>query len=258
MAKAGYSEKFRKEVITHGINIYEKKVKESDEGGEPLNRGKDYKRIERVQQKKMKKKQWNKKGGYSAPIIVPATPHSELAKMLREVCNKETDKKLRFKIVEKGGDTVERRLVKPNPMGSDDCGKEDCVVCKQPGGGKMCHKCNINYHAKCEHKMCDSNNVKYLGESFRNMYSRGAEHERKRMKKDESSFMHRHDIETHPDDPPNWSFKVIKSFRDPLSRQVSEAIHIKNHEGILLNSKSEFFQPPLVKIRKEIVRGLEA
>ena len=101
-------------------------------------------------------------------------------------------------------------------------------------------------------------NVKYLGESFRNMYSRGAEHERKRMKKDESSFMHRHDIETHPDDPPNWSFKVIKAFRDPLSRQVSEAIHIKNHEGILLNSKSEFFQPPLVKIRKEIVRGLEA
>jgi len=29
----------------------------------------------------MKKKQWNKKGGYSAPIIVPATPQSELAKM---------------------------------------------------------------------------------------------------------------------------------------------------------------------------------
>ena len=68
-------------------------------------------------QKKIKKRNWSKKGDYVAPIIVPATTNSELAKMLREVAETETDKKLRFKIVEKGGKTVERCLIKPNPIG---------------------------------------------------------------------------------------------------------------------------------------------
>ena len=69
--------------------------------------------------------------------------------------------------------------------------------------------------------------------------------------------MHRHQEEFHKNETPDWSFKVIKSFKDPLSRQVSEAVLIKNHKGILLNSKSEFHQPPLVRIRQEIIRGLE-
>ena len=37
--------------------------------------------------------------------------------MLREVAETETDKKLRFKIVEKGGKTIERCLMRPNPIG---------------------------------------------------------------------------------------------------------------------------------------------
>ena len=51
--------------------------------------------------------------------------------------------------------------------------------------------------------------------------------------------------------------RVVKSFKDPLSRQVTEAIMIKNHKGEILNSKSEFYQPPLVRVRQEIRTGLE-
>ena len=51
--------------------------------------------------------------------------------------------------------------------------------------------------------------------------------------------------------------KVVRSFRDPMSRQVTEAVLIKNHQGELLNSKSEFYQPSLIRIRNEIVRGLD-
>ena len=51
--------------------------------------------------------------------------------------------------------------------------------------------------------------------------------------------------------------RVVGSFKDPLSRQVTEAVMIKNHQGTLLNSKAEFHQPPLVRVRQEIIQGLE-
>ena len=53
--------------------------------------------------------------------------------MLREVAETETDKKLRFKIVEKGGKTVERCLMRPNPIGDKHniCYKYKCNVCEE-------------------------------------------------------------------------------------------------------------------------------
>ena len=156
--------------------------------------------------------------------------------------------------MEKGGITVERTLMRSNPMASENCGKIDCPACKNGGGKGMCHKGNINYENQCN--LCDEN-VKYFGESCRNLYTRAKEHERKCEKKDENSFMYKHQVEFHKDEVPDWSFKVVKTFKDPLSRQVGEAMLIKNHKGILLNSKAEFHQAPLVRIRQEIVTGLD-
>ena len=255
LAKAGYDQKFRKDVLTNGINIYEKKVQESEAGLNPLNRPKDFKKIERRKAKKMKKNQWSKKGGYAAPVIVPSTPGGQLAKMLKEVANEEKDMGIKLKIVEKGGITLERTLMRSNPMASDECGKDDCPVCKKGGRGKICHKGNINYEDKCN--LCGEADAKYFGESARNLYTRAKEHEKKFMRQDENSFMFKHQTEYHNNQPPDWSFKVIKSFKDPLSRQVGEAMLIKNHQGILLNSKAEFHQAPLVRVRQEIVRGLD-
>ena len=79
----------------------------------------------------------------------------------------------------------------------------------------------------------------------------------KMMKKDEGSFMYRHQVEKHEGNPVDFQMRVIKKFKDPLSRQVTEAVLIKNHRGELLNSKAEFHQPPIVRIRREIIRGLE-
>ena len=68
--------------------------------------------------------------------------------------------------------------------------------------------------------------------------------------------MYRHQVEKHNSEAADFDLKVVNSFKDPLSRQITEAVLIKNNEGELLNSKAEFFQPPIVKIRREIVRGL--
>ena len=107
---------------------------------------------------------------------------------------------------------------------------------------------NINYENKCN--LCVDDDVKYFGDSARNL-------ERKFLKGDDNSFMHKHQTECHSNEQPDWTFRVLKTFKDPLSRQVGEAMLIKNHKGILLNSKAEFHQPAIVRVRQEIVSGLD-
>ena len=68
--------------------------------------------------------------------------------------------------------------------------------------------------------------------------------------------MSTHQVEKHNDEPANFKVKVLQSFRDPLSRQAAESVYISRTGGEILNSKSEFFQPPIVRIRKEITQGL--
>ena len=123
-------------------------------------------------------------------------------------------------------------------------------MCSQPGGaggGKICLKNKILYEAKCL-KCADS---KYIGESDRNLFTRGSEHE-----KNKSGFIIKHQNEKHNAEPPEFRWKVLKTFRDPLSRQTAEAVSIRRHQGELLNSKAEFHQPLLVQVRSEVVRGI--
>ena len=102
-------------------------------------------------------------------------------------------------------------------------------------------------NAKCR-KCPDS---KYIGESDRNLFTRGGEHVRNK-----SGFIAKHQEEKHNSEPAEFTWEVKKSFRDPLSRQTAEAVSIRRHQGELLNSKAEFHQPPLVQVRNEIVRGI--
>ena len=59
----------------------------------------------------------------------------------------------------------------------------------------------------------------------------------------------------HPelDTPPKFKFKLISSFSDPLTRQISEAVRIEQRGEQILNSKSEFnrCRVPRLKIDME-------
>ena len=74
--------------------------------------------------------------------------------MLQEIADQEPNPKLRFKIIEKGGQTIERAVMKPNPIGSEGCDKSDCIVCKE--NGKNCHKGNVYYTMACKVEGCDA------------------------------------------------------------------------------------------------------
>ena len=49
-----------------------------------------------------------------------------------------------------------------------------------------------------------------------------------------------------------FSMKIVKTFGDPLSRQVNEGVRIsRSGADILLNSKSEWHGPPTVRLVAE-------
>ena len=238
----GYSEQYRKNIVKHALAIYDDKIKKNDDGIVPLNRPKGYKKLERRKEKSMKKRNSANKGGYSAPIIVPSTPGGILCKMLREVAESEPD--IRFRVIEKGGITLEKMLSKPNPTASEGCGHSECVGCKQEGGIRKCQKVNCMYSYTCREPGCK---YKYIGESHNNFMTRSGEHEIKLKSKSksvrESSFLFKHQYEKHGGSEPNMKMKVEKTFHDNLTRQISESVHIFRTEQQtdfkLMNSKTE-------------------
>ena len=117
-------------------------------------------------------------------------------------------------------------------------------------------KSNIQYEMECG-ECPDDQKCVYIGESSRNLYTRAKEHTDKYRsnKRNVDSFIKKHQDDKHHGGPANFKAKTTGVFRDCLSRQVSEAVHIRRSEKDVLNSKSEWHQPALWKVQNDIVRG---
>ena len=97
-----------------------------------------------------------------------------------------------------------------------------------------CKRRNILYESSCtlcnpeeenskkKKKMNDIKGV-YVGESACSIFERAQEHWSDRMGQKEDSHMVKHWIDEHTDlsEPPPFKIKVISSFRDSLTRQIS-------------------------------------
>ena len=254
MKIAGYDENYRKRTLEQALRMYDKIVKEEEEGIKPVHRPRDFQKEERRKDKRKKKQNWATKGGCIAPIIVPSTPNSELLQMLREVAQSEAQPGLKFKIVEKGGKTVKRAAQKSNPTASGGCQGGDCLACKGGRGtGGSCRKSNVLYEIACQ--LCpDDRQAVYLGETARNLYTRGREHTRNFEKKESESFMIRHQQDRHHGAEASYKARVKYSFQDCLSRQIAEGVYIRRCENEVLNTKSEWHQPALWRVRSELSR----
>ena len=90
------------------------------------------------------------------------------------------------------------------------------------------------------------------------MYSRHLWHQEKYDKKSSESFMANHMNEKHNGEPAEFKIVVMDKFKDAMSRQLSEALNIKNQAGKseILNSKAEYHQPQIVRLRKSVQVGL--
>ena len=110
MKKAGYRETYRRNVLMNALAVYDTKQKRDVAEETPLNRPTGYRKVERRREKKIKKKSWTG-GEYIAPIIIPATPNSELAKELQKVADEESDGRIKLRVVEHGGAVFDKDVM---------------------------------------------------------------------------------------------------------------------------------------------------
>ncbi len=252
MKKAGYEETYRKSVLTNAINIYVKKLEDEKNGIRPIHRNKNWQKDERRKAKENKRKNWATKRGHIAPIFVPATPGGELARRLRKIADREKKDGIHFNVMEVGGRTLKAELQRSNPTATPGCRKDDCLPCSNGRGkGGKCHKNNVNYMIECL-DCPESRRPVYHGETSKNLYTRSLQHVSNRMQ--EESFMKKHEIEKHEGRKARYGAKVTHTNRDCMSRQIREGTMIRRSERPVLNSKAEWFQPPIYRVRNEIVQ----
>ena len=255
MLVAGYSEGYRKNVLQHALRIIDKMKKEEQEGVRPLYRAKEWEADRRRIDKKRKKHTWSTKGGSTAPIMIPSTPGGELANMLREVAQAEAEVDIKFNIIETGGRTVKSELQRSNPTATAGCTDALCIACKEGRGrGGNCRRSNITYEVECHLCPSDDRSV-YVGESSRNLYTRGDEHSKKYGQRAEGSFLTKHQMAKHQGIEAEYSAKVTGQYNDCLTRQVTEGVFIRRCEANIMNTKAEWHQPPIWKVQSEILRG---
>ena len=253
MMEAGYNEHYRKVTLERALAVFDKMKEKENEGIQPINRPKDWNLADRRKQKNRKQRSWGTRGGFIAPIIIPSTPNSELLKMMREVARTESEPGLRFKIVERGGTTIKRQVQNSNSTGQLGCQSGDCPACQGGRGqGGNCRRSNVQYEFACN--LCpEERKHVYIRETARNLYTRGKEHASNFAARNKESFMKKHQEEQHHGAEANFTATVTGRFTDCLSRQVSEGVQIRRSKHTVLNSKTEWHQPALWRIRSEIV-----
>ena len=155
-------------------------------------------------------------------VFVPRTQSSKLVKLLRsEEQRLAVTTGYRVKIQERSGVQLRRILVKKNPVPSIECGRENCLVCKENGSGD-CRRRNILYKNSCDNcraanaaagiESTDENTAAYWGESFRSPGERSGEHLQDYRNQSEESHMWRHKLQAHPHEEVSFSMKVVKRF----------------------------------------------
>ena len=243
LQNSGYDQKYRKEILESAQNGI-KKQKEADQRGEkPMYRPKGYRKLERVNEKKDKKKNWFKKGGKQSYFIIPATPNSQLKKMIQGRL-KALKVGESIRIVERSGqrfiEVWQQQNKRPKKI---QCNDPNCLVGMTENGGN-CRKNGVVYAIKC--KECEDI---YTGETSRNAHTRSIQHMNDAHSNNEDdqekSVLLRHMKEKHDGNNVPFEMKVIKAYQhDPLGRQCAEAVQIKNVEpSKRINNKTEFHQP---------------
>ena len=217
-------------------------------------------------------KKWivrNKKTNNSKPLhVAPITtnmfvPWSKNGTLLEQVMvsQQKLEKQLqldwRIKFLEKPGVPMFRKFMKKLPVEQGCSRGTECHLCENNGVG--CTMKNIVYTAQCitckdKENENDDNSVNkkkdsiYVGESSRQVGTRVLEHFENLHKFRQESFIISHWMEMHSLDPtpPVFKFKVDGSFRDALSRQLNEAVRIR--EVGTLNRRDEFSVNEIIRL----------
>ena len=159
---------------------------------------------------------------------------------------------IRVPVVLKAGQSV-KRDAKAEPLREVGCQREECFPCQ--GAGEWDHKkgdCernSVGYIIVCVTCQEAGRVTTYEGESGRNGYARGLEHLQGLRTRSIKSPLWKHCILEHSGEEATFRMEVVSMHSTCLDRQVHEMVRIGGSEAeVVLNSKSDFQQAPLVRL----------
>ena len=127
------------------------------------------------------------------------------------------------------------------------------MVCTTGGKGD-CSKSGSGYRITCQKSPTDNLVAGYEGETGRNPYSRGLEHQNDLRTEKETSPLWKHCMIQHNGDKVKFKMDALRGFKYPMVRQVNEGARLRiSKSNICMNSRSEFHQPAIVRVMA--VRG---
>ena len=175
-----------------------------------------------------------------------------------------------IKIIETAGNTLENVLVRADPFNGNKCLDSKCIPNNNVKNTIGCRRNNVGYELRC--KLChwdgssdhQQDPATYFGETGENMHTRMKSHESKFRSKQlhirKGSAFYIHMVNEHPEQtlenkPIDDFFEVniLKAYQKVLTRLVDEGTNLNSHNGPILNSKTEWHQPKL--IRTTILQG---
>ena len=237
LMRSGYCVQERRLIEFEGRRQYENVVMRVEEGRRPMYRSACNLKLERAVEKKVKKSKWWGES-YDTVLFVQATPNEVLRRRVQDVCDKE---KMKVKVVERGGRSLKQILQRSEVASSGFCGRGDCRLCEDEGRG-MCAKEGVGYIIWCPKCEEEGRSATMHGETGRCARVRINEHF-EAMEKGRSSNLQEHCDEVHGGEHIQFKCRVVRAFRDPLTRQLEEAQRIRCEPGSLLNDKNEWTRP---------------
>ena len=183
-------------------------------------------------------------------MFIPNTVGGELIKRVEEQEVKiQSVTGWKAKVVEKPGTPLITLFQRSFDMAGG-CARVDKCMCE--GKGTSCMVKGVVYTATCQLCNSVSKHSVYVGETARQLGTRVSEHLDNIEKFKKESFILEHWMDEHATEgaPPQFSFKLASKHNDPLSRQLMEAVSIRDKGN--LNRRNEFSLNEIVKLQPSV------
>ena len=196
----------------------------------------------------------------SLPPLAPAG--SELKRRMQKVEQEMRPggrENWQIKIIETAGKPLEKVLVRTDPFNGNSCSDKSCLPNRNKNKRISCRRNSVGYRIPCKICLRDGRQkcVVYVGETGENMHVRMKSHltkfySKKQEIRDSSAFR-KHLHNSHGGVGEGEKFEdlfeveIIKAYSKPMTRQTEEGTFMININGELLNSKTEWHQPKIIR-----------
>ena len=246
LKRSGYPASTRHQVVRAAVERWEQMCQVEDAGGRLIHRAREWQKAARRLEKEKKVVTWHqgRENQISAPLIIDPTA-GDLTKRMKKTCSQfKEESEMRVAVRERAGRKMKADC-KPEPLKQLNCGRETCLCCRSGNPGR-CEQNSSGYRISCDTCQLDGSQALYDGETGRNAYARGMEHQDGLKNENENNPLWKHCTLVHGGAKQDFSMEVVGCFKSCLERQVNEAVRITSSKAKhILNSKSEFHQAPL-------------